>query len=92
MHSVKPGGIIKWRKGSLKQQRNVQKLWFCPNSHPEGETMLFKVQYGWAIKVLKKKKKPDCTVVICFSSISRGCLEKAQLSGLFLLLCFWGWV
>lgn len=68
MHSVKPGGIIKWRKGSLKQQRNVQKLWFCPNSHPEGETMLFKVQYGWAIKVLKKKKKSQ-TVQLLFALV-----------------------
>lgn len=44
-------------ESSLKQQRNVQKLCFCPNSHPEGEVMLFKVQYGWAIKVWREKKQ-----------------------------------
>lgn len=48
---MKPGGVIKWRNSSLNQQRDVQELCFCPNSHPEGVVLLFKVQYGWAIKV-----------------------------------------
>lgn len=94
---MKPGGVIKWRKGSLKQQRNVQKLCFCPNSHPEGEVMLFKVQYGWAIKVWRekkrqKKKKLCYTVGICFGSFSNGCLEKTPFAGLLFIFPLDGWV
>lgn len=76
---MKSGAVIKWRKGSLKQQRNVQKLCFCPNSHSEREVMLFKVQYGWAIKGWGGAMLYSC---ICFASFSGGCLEKTWFAAL----------
>lgn len=53
--------------------------------------MLFKVQYGWAIKVWRKKKL-YYTVGICFGSFSHGCLGKNPFADLLSILPLDGWV